>query len=466
MQINSAKKIYCIGIGGIGVSALARLFVARGAEVKGSDMRSSQVTESLQKTGIQVVIGHDAKHIQEFMPDLVIYSEDVSQTSSGFAELEEARKMGVTVMTQAEALGQVMEGKHGIGVTGTNGKSTTTVMLGLILERAGLDPVVLAGTMLSAKNESDKFKANTRAGKGEYVVAEADEYRAKMLLGHPKMAVVTNIAEDHLDYYKDLAEIKAAFSKYVMGLPSDGIVVYNADDHTTVDVCRHAHCHKATFGIQHYADLQAINIRQETGRQTFDMHYMDENIGNFELPVPGEFNISNALAASLAAMRLGVSPEVIRETLANFSLPWRRFEAVGKLGEATVISDYAHHPAGVEATIRAAQSFYPNLRILTVFQPHHRNRTKMLFRDFVNSLMAAGKVIIPEIFDVAGREHGETVSSQQMVDEMKAQGADAEFAKDLIEAESIIRAQADNYDVILMMGAGDIDTLARKLASS
>lgn len=466
MEINQYKKVYCVGIGGIGVSALARLFKALGAQVSGSDMRSSQVTESLEKSGIKVHIGHNIANIQEFNPELVIYSEDVSEGSAGFLELQMARQLDKVVLTQAEALAAVMEHKYGIGVTGTNGKSTTTVMLGLMLEKALLDPIVLAGTMLSIKNESEQFKANTRFGNGEYVVAEADEYRAKMLLTHPKMIVITNIAEDHLDFYKDLNDIKEAFSKYVASLPKDGVVVYNADDHTTVEVCRQVHCHKATFGINHYADLQAVNIRQEAGKQVFDMHYKDESIGEFELRIPGVFNISNALAASLAAIRLGVSKDIIRATLANFYLPWRRFESVGHLGRAEIISDYAHHPAGVEATIQAAQTFYPGKNILVVFQPHHRNRTKMLFRDFVTALMPASKVIIPEIFDVAGREHGEEISSNGIVQAINAEGGKAEYASNLLEAEQLIRSQSASYDVILMMGAGDIDSLARKLGSA
>jgi UDP-N-acetylmuramate--alanine ligase len=466
MNILTAKKIYCIGIGGIGVSALARLSHARGVNVSGSDLRESAVTKSLEEAGIKVIIGQNEKNIREFAPDTVIYSEDVSESSAGFVELQYAKSSGITVLTQAEALGGLMEGKFGIGVTGTNGKSTTTILLGLILQEANLDPTVLAGTMLSPKNETAKFQANTRVGESEYMVVEADEYRAKMLKGHPKIAVVTNIAEDHLDFYKDLNDIRSAFSKYILGLPADGVVVYNADDHNAVEVCRHATCHKVTFGIKHYADLQAVNIRQGDGQQTFDLHLHDRNIGTFEFKVPGEFNIYNALGAAAVAIKIGVSVEAIQKALSSFVLPWRRFEVVGQLGKAVVVSDYAHHPAGVTATIKAAQEFYPGKKILTVFQPHHRNRTKKLFKEFVESMLGAQTVIVPEIFDVAGREHGETVSSRDIVEELKKQGEDAYYTEDLQKAGELITNMASQFDVIIMMGAGDIDGLARKLVES
>jgi UDP-N-acetylmuramate--alanine ligase len=220
-----------------------------------------------------------------------------------------------------------------------------------------------------------------------------------------------------------------------------------------------------TFGIHHYADLQAVNVRQTAGKQDFDLHYKDEMIGHVQFSVPGLFNISNALGAALAALHLGIDFKVIKETLESFAGIWRRFEKVGTLGGAEVISDYAHHPAGVEGTIKAAKEFYPGKRILFVFQPHHRNRTKKLFGEFVESLEGADDLILPEIFDVAGREHGEDVSSKQMADELAIKSVRAEFAENLDKTGELIKQKAKDFDVIVMMGAGDIDLLARKLVS-
>ncbi|MBX4205233.1 MAG: UDP-N-acetylmuramate--L-alanine ligase [Candidatus Doudnabacteria bacterium] len=462
MEITDYKKIYFVGIGGIGVSALARMFQAQGLEISGSDMRDSATVQELKKLGVQVFIGHDLANLSG-KPDLVIYSEDISPDSAGFIELQEADKLGITKMTYAQALGKLMDTKFGIGVTGTNGKSTTTALLGLILEQAGLDPSVIVGSKLSPKNESDKFKANARLGAGNIFVAEADEYHRHMLEAHPKMIVITNIAEDHLDYYKDLEDIRSAFEEYVHGLPKDGIIIYNADDHNAVEVGRTALCHKFTFGIDHYADLQAINLKAEAGRQTLDLHLNDELIGRVELRVPGKFNVSNALGATLAALKLGVSFDVIKTALENFAGIWRRFEVVGMLEGKPVISDYAHHPAGVAGTIQAAKEFYPGKKILVVFQPHHRNRTKALFGQFVESLIDADYVILPEIFDVAGREHGEEISSKDLVAELTKQKEGAEFTPDLDSAAELIKNKIKDFDAVLCMGAGDIDLMARKL---
>jgi UDP-N-acetylmuramate--alanine ligase len=462
-MIKNSNKIYFIGIGGIGVSALARLALGMGKAVFGSDLRDSQTVADLIKLGAKISIGHDAKNIDSANPDLVVYSEDISPDSAGFAELDQARKKSISQITYARALGDLMLEQHGIAVTGTNGKSTTTAILGLILEAAGIDPTVVVGSKLSPKNTSNKFIANARLGAGKYFVAEADEYHRHMLEQKPQMIVLTNVAEDHLDYYRDIDEIKGAFAEFVKKLPTDGLVIYNADDHNAVDVGRMAHCHKFTYGIHHYADLQAINLKTQSGSQTFDLHLNDQMIGSVNLRVPGQFNVANALAAALAAIKLSVDFATIKLVLENFAGIWRRFEVVGNLGSTIIISDYAHHPAGVSGTIQAAKDFYPGKKILFVFQPHHRNRTKKLFGEFVESLTGADDLILPEIFDVAGREHGEQVSSKELVEELVKAGVRTEYCGNLSETEDLIRKKAKDFDVAVMMGAGDIDLTARRL---
>ncbi len=453
MNLDQIKSVYCLGLGGIGVSSVARLFLSMGKDVQGADLKQSEITEELEKLGIKVKIG---ANLVEGNPDLVIYSPALPAA--------EVALITQPKLSQGQAVGELMKGHFGIGVTGTNGKSTTTAILGLILEAAKADPTVLIGSMLSPKNESEKFQANARLGAGKYFVAESDEYHRKMLENHPQMIVVTNIAEDHLDYYKNLNEIKAAFGEYIKSLPADGIVIYNADDHYAVEVCREAPCHKFTFGIHHYADLQAINLKIEDGRQKFDLHLNDEKIGEFELAVPGIFNVSNALGGALAGIKLGVDTEVIKSTLAAYQGLWRRFEQVGEVQGKPIISDYAHHPDGIAATLLAAKQFFPGKKVLAVFQPHHRNRTKALFKEFVKSLLEADGLIIPEIFDVAGREHGEEISSQDLITALKQEGVIASFAPTLADAQTQIQSQLSQFDVILMMGAGDIDSLARQMA--
>jgi UDP-N-acetylmuramate--alanine ligase len=326
-----------------------------------------------------------------------------------------------------------------------------------------MDPTVVVGSKISPKNISSKFVANARLGAGKYFVAEADEYHRHMLEQKPQTIVITNVSEDHLDYYKDIDEIKGAFAEFVKNLPAAGAVIYNADDHNSIEVGRMAHCHKFTYGIHHYADLQAINLKTSAGTQTFDLHLNDQMIGSVNLHVPGQFNVANVLAATLAAIKLNVGFATIKVVLENFVGIWRRFEVVGTLGSTFIISDYAHHPAGVSGTIQAAKDFYPGKKILFVFQPHHRNRTKKLFGEFVESLTGADDLVLPEIFDVAGREHGEQVSSKELVEELIKAGVRAEYCKDLSETESLIRQKVKDFDVIVMMGAGDIDLCARKL---
>ncbi len=454
MKIKQANNIFLLGIGGIGVSGLARIFLAMGKKVSGSDIKESNITKQLKNLGVTITIGPNPSNIEP-KPDLIVYSQDVPLT--------DVNKLQGEKLTQAQAVGEIMEDKYGIGVTGTNGKSTTTALLGLILDRANLDPTVLIGSLLAEKNEVEKFKANARFGNGKYFVTESDEYHRKMLDNKPQMIVITNIAEDHMDYYKDLSDIKSAFADYVKSLPKDGILVYNADDHNATEVGKHTTEHKYTFGIHHYADLQALNVRVENGKQVFDLHLNDQMIGSITLGVPGLFNVSNALGAALAAIKLGVNFEVIKNTLEGFVGIWRRFEVVGKLNNKPIISDYAHHPAAITGTLEATKQMFPGKKVLIVFQPHHRNRTKALFGEFVESLVVADEIILPEIFDVAGREHGENISSKMIADELNSKGAKATFADDLDQTEKLIREKVNDFDAVLLMGAGDIDLLARKL---
>lgn len=444
------------------MSALARLFLSMGKKVRGSDLKESEITQDLKVIGAVINIGHKKENLDQKI-DLVVYSQDITDSSPGFVELQAADELGLMKFSYAKVLGLLMEDKYGIAVAGTNGKSTTAAILSLILVSAGLDPTAVLGTKLSAKNETEEFKANARLGVSKYVVAEVDEYYRKMLETHPKIIIVTNIAEDHLDYYKDLHDIKQAFLEYAKSLPKDGSLIYNADDHNTVETLRQAHEHKFTFGIHHYADLQAMNIRVEREKQIFDVHYKDQFFGTFELSIPGKFNISNALAAILVAIKLGIDQNVIAHVLKNFVGTRRRFEKLGMHNQTLIVSDYGHHPAAIKETLAGAKEFYPDKKILLVFQPHHRNRTQKLFGEFVEELSMADNLIVCEIFDVAGREHGEQISAKDLVDELVKRAAAAEFAKDLNETEKMVLKQIDNFDLVIFMGAGDIDLLARRL---
>lgn len=437
------QKIFFAGIGGIGISALARILKQMGKDVSGSDIETSPVTESLAEAGIEVKIGDNA----EFVPDnceLLIYSNAVPETDP---QRQEAKKRRIKQMTYPQALGELSKDKKVIAVAGTNGKTTTTAMIAAILETAGEDySAVIGSTMLS-------WNSNARLGRGKYFVLEADEYRRAFLNYRPFVAVITNIVADHLDYFKDFDGVKKAFGEFINGIEDGGNLIYNRDDPACVELAYSFPGLKVSFGFTDYADFNPGS----------------KWLSGIKLKVPGSFNLANALAAAAACRSLGVKPQAILDGLNNFTGTWRRFQHAGYYGNTEIVSDYAHHPDGLTVTLDAAAEVYQGKRVLAVFQPHQHNRTKTLFKDFVKSLCQSPvrHFIISEIFDVAGREESkdQDVSSKDLVREIAACGKEAEYARDLADCEQKVRDTASVYDVIIFLGAGDIYKLADKFAN-
>lgn len=474
MDFKQSKFIHFIGIGGIGVSALARICLLMGKKVTGSDMRESVVTTSLQSLGAQVFLNHSAKNIISGV-DLIVYTEDVNPTSSGYVELSEAKERGIDTLKYSEALGSLVNEYYGIGVTGTNGKSTTTAILGLILEEADFDPMVVLGSRLATINESKEFIGNVRFGHGKHFVFEADEYHRHMLDSRPKAVVLTNIEADHLDYYKDLDDIKSAFKQFIEHIPTEGFVIYNADDHNAAEVClSSSSCNKVSYGMKNLkANYIATDVLVENQQQIFNVTGNGKNLGQFRLSIPGEYNLMNALGAIAAAAEMGVETDAIKRALDKFAGIWRRFEIVGKLEGKLIISDYAHHPTGISVILAAAKQFYPGKKVLLVFQPHQKHRTKALFNEFTRALSGADQLIITEIFSVAGREKDPDlkISSLDIVQKLVEQApSDTNksyaYAEDLTKAEELIIHALPKVDVVILAGAGTIDQLARKLVSA
>ena len=412
------RKIHVVGERGIGVSALARVLGAHGAIISGSDI----------ETG-----GHRAENVPPDA-DLLIYSNAIPDTNP---ERMRAAELKIPELSYPEALGWLARGKRVIAVAGTNGKTTTTAMIGWIMEQAGLDPTVVVGSKVLAWN------SNARVGRSDWLVLEADEYRRAFLNYEPDIAVITNISADHLDYYKDFEDIKTAFFQFTQKLRPSGTLVYNVDDENAV-------------WIAEKFQGQAIGFASKSSR--------------FDLKIPGAFNKANAAAAAAVCQILGVPQREISKALESFSGTWRRFERVGNTGSAEIISDYAHHPDGVRVTLIAAAEAHDPKKILAVFQPHQRNRTKKLFTEFVEAFCASQveDSIISEIFDVAGREQAQDqdISSRDLVRELRKCGKNAAYAADLRDCEKMIREIAQNYEVIIIMGAGDIYKVADALASA
>ncbi|MBI4435136.1 UDP-N-acetylmuramate--L-alanine ligase [Candidatus Uhrbacteria bacterium] len=440
------KHVHFVGIGGIGMSALAKWFLHEGVSVSGSDVHLSPITHDLEVRGARIYSGHANTNLVGDV-DFLIYSPAVPDTN---LERVAARERGIPEQTNFEVLGELSKSFSTIVVSGTNGKSTTTAMLGLILEAAGYDPTVLVGSLVPGFKEG-----NFRHGGGRFFVVEGCEYRANMLHFVPEMIVLTNIEEDHLDFYRGLSHIQETFQTFVDKLKGQGMVVVNADDagSAVLKVNR-----PVTYGSNWSNTTYAFSERKTAmGSQT-----VQTNVGVLELQIPGVFNVYNALAAMSAAMELGVPFETCRRVLKDFRGIWRRFERVGVYHGADIISDYGHHPSAVKQTIEAAREFFPSRRIVLCYQPHQHDRTKKLFAEFVETLPLADHLILAEIYDVAGRNEQHDGSSRDLVEAINR--PNTTYASDLADAESQLRDLVQPGDVVLVMGAGDIDEVARRLS--
>lgn len=488
------KKIHFVGAGGIGVSALAKWALAEGVAVSGSDAAQSEITDELAKMGARIFIPHLSKKGKGQAPhlsakgtgqvgpyaedvlkdvDLIIYSDAVPASNPerhATSPFKKGGQRGILEKSYFEALGEISRQKKTLAISGTNGKSTTTAMLGKILIDAGLDPTIIVGS----KTKDFKY-GNLHIGKGDFFVVEACEHNAHMLHLSPEYIILTNIEADHLDFYKNLKNILTAFEKYVSGVPDSGFVIYNLDDKNTQSVVKKAGGRRIGYGTEEGTDFRFENRRVEKGKQLFDVLLEGKKLGAAELSVPGLFNVYNAMAAISAAYSLGVDFGKIKKSLAGFGGLWRRFELVGKYKGAPVISDYGHHPTAVAATILAAREFYPGRRVVVAFQPHQHHRTRALFADFVRAFDDADVVILSEIYNVAGRVSAgdKNISSKTLsekivkyweTDEDQKREREMIYCDDLDETETALRKNVKKNDIVIIMGAGDVYKVAMKLA--
>ena len=463
---NKKLKIHFIGIGGIGVSALARYFLAQGAEVSGSDLVDSQIIEDLRKMGAKIPfspplqsggLAHRVENIAADL-DLVVYSAAVEKDNP---ELIEARQRGIKCQKYAEALGELTEKMYTIAVSGMHGKSTTTAMIGLMMEKAGSDPTVIVGAKVREWGDS-----NFRLGHSKYLVIEADEHNASFLNYWPKIIVLLNIEEEHLDYYRDLEHILETFKKYVSHLGEDGVLVANQNDEN-INKIFNFQFSNPNFEIKKY------NLKLTSG---------------LNLKIPGQYNLSNANAAMKVAEVLGISKKTAIESLNNFSGAWRRMEHKGEMNGARIYDDYAHHPTEIKATLEGARELLkihpiPPLqkeggKLYCVFQPHQYHRTYKLFNQFVNAFGAADQVILLPIYSVAGREKEsikKKVSSEMLAEAINNKMQETRYKKQKNRSKNVIyletfdktaeylRKNLQSGDVCVIMGAGDVYNLTELL---
>lgn len=436
--------VHFVGIGGIGMSGIARLLVEMGWRVSGSDLTDSFKTTTLAALGIDVHIGHQAQNATG--ADLVVFSSAVPPEN---CEVVFARQEGIPVIARAEMLGRLMEDKYGIAVAGSHGKTTTTSMIALLLERLGCDPSVVVG------GETMDIGGNCKLGKGPYLVVEADESDGSFLRLSPSLAVVTNIDADHLDHYADLEAIRAAFLEFMKKIDPSGLVVICADDHGLTELAKEIGCKQVSYGLEQAAAWQATGLQFHPYGSESVVHRRHEPIGCLELQVPGKHNIANALAALAVADELGLPIDAALIALSQFRGVHRRFEVVGESHGVLVIDDYAHHPTEIRATLAAARHL--NRRVIVVFQPHRYTRLARLLEDFATCFQGSDELIVTDVYG-AGEKAIPGITGEVLTAAIRDRGCppQVEYVPDKRDIPEVLERTVVNGDVVLTMGAGDI----------
>lgn len=455
IDLKCMKSVHFIGIGGIGMSALAEILLSRGYQVSGSDMNHSSLTEHLNSIGATIYFGHTKEHIQNC--DAVIYTAAISLENP---ELLQAKEKGIPTYTRAQLLGALMsEYPKSIAISGTHGKTTTTSMLSLILEDAQMDPTILVGGNLPQIN------GNVKIGKSPYFVTEACEYMDSFLSMKPQIEIILNIDSDHLDYFKDIEHITKSFEQFASLVPKDGLVIAYAANAFIHGILDNLECNLITFGFDPGYNYSADQIRfGPSGMPTFDLYFNGNLLAEIHLSVPGEHNVANALASFACAHQLGAPVESIVKTLEEFTGTQRRFDILGiTKNQVRVVDDYAHHPTEIEATLNAASNI-PHNRLWCLFQPHTYTRTLALFDEFSCSFSKADVIILADIY--AAREKNiYKISSQHLAESIKAQYPEKVvlYFPSFEEIANYVNKNAEPLDLVLTMGAGDIYKVAELL---
>ena len=440
LDSSDARPIHFVGIAGAGMSALAELFLRRGVAITGCDANPDSAAD-LQRLGV-VVEAHNPAHVDSARALVV-----TSAMPKNHPELVRARELGIPVIRRAEALGEVTAGRELVGIAGTHGKTTTTVMTATALAAAGRDPTALVGGRVAT------WEGNLLAGGDRLYVVEADEYDRSFLALTPTVAVVTNIEADHLDIYADLADIKGAFAQFVRGARN---IVLCADDVGANSLPTPSATEVVRYGFDSAdARLVARGLESRNGGSAFDVVFDDEMLGRVSLAVPGRHNVLNALAAIGSGLALGADFAAMARGLASFAGAERRFQRLGEIGGVCVVDDYAHHPTEIAATLSAARAAYPERRIIAAFQPHLYSRTRDFAREFGASLAAADSVFLTEIYP-AREQPVEGVTSTLIVDALTAAGGALAWRGERSALAEALLAGVRDGDLVLTIGAGDI----------
>ncbi len=444
-MLNNIKKIHFVGIGGAGMNGIAEIFLNMGFKVSGSDLKESENTERIRKLGGKIFIGHNKDYIKD--ADIVVYSNAVPETNP---EIVYAKKKKIPVIPRAVMLDEILRFKIGIAISGSHGKTTSTSMVAHIFEKAKLSPTYIVGGVVKTKN------AHAKAGKSKYVIVEACEAFGSFLYLNPVIVAVTNIDNDHLDYYKTMNALKEAFKNFINKIPFYGTAYLNGDDLNIRTILKDIFVRKILFGFNKENDIYAKNIRINKLIQRFAVIYNNKKIGNFEINIPGKHNILNALLAIAIAYDLGIKVNVIREALKDFKNVKRRFN-IHNINNHIIIDDYAHHPAEIEKVLLTGREIIKKGgRIIVVFQPHLYSRTKLLYEDFAQKLKLADYVILDEIYP-AREIPIPGVTSKLIYDSLLNLGfKNVYYEKNWADITNRINLLAKSKDIIFVLGAGNI----------
>lgn len=454
-KINFKKPlhIHFIGIGGISMSGLAEILLKEKFTISGSDSKESPLTDHLTANGATIFYEQKASNIIDGI-DVVVYTAAIHADNPAYAQ---AKKLGLPMLSRAELLGQLMRNyKTPIAISGTHGKTTTTSMLSHILLQGNTDPTISVGGILKA------ISGNIRVGNSEYFVTEACEYTNSFLHFFPKISVILNVEEDHLDFFKDLDDIQNSFHQFAQLLPQDGTLIINGDIKNCDRIKGALSCNIITYGSDTTMTYSYEHITFDAaGNVAFDLIKHGAVIDHITLSVAGKHNVCNAIAAIAVGELLGLSMNVIKDGLLSFTGTNRRFEYKGDVNGFTIIDDYAHHPTEIEATLTAA-AHYPHKDIWCVFQPHTYSRTKAFFHEFAAALALADHIVLADIY--AARETDTLgLTSEALVEELKRIGADAHYFPSFEDIEDYVRNNCQKGDLLITMGAGDVVNIGESL---
>lgn len=445
--------IHFIGIGGISMSGLASILLHQHFKISGSDAKESELTKLLEAEGALLYYGQRASNLDD-TPDLVVYTAAIHEDNPEYAA---AVAKGIPMLSRAELLGQLMKNyQTPIAVSGTHGKTTTTSMASHIFLAADMDPTISVGGILEA------IHGNIRVGGHETFLTEACEYTNSFLHFFPKISIILNIDADHLDFFKDLDDIRHSFRRFAQLLPKDGILIINSEIDRLDELTAGLPCRVVTYGSDPASNYRVTNVVfDEYAHPSFDCFLGDIFLGHFTLQVPGGHNVQNAAAAIALADQLSIPMETVKQGLAEFGGTKRRFEKKGEIGGVTVIDDYAHHPTEIKATLQAAGK-YPHKKLWCVFQPHTYTRTKALMEDFAKALTLADHVVLADIYP-ARETDNLGISSEILKDRVLAHGGTADYLDSFDKIENFLLENCTPGDLLITMGAGDVVKIGERL---